>query len=773
MNKIYKLFLVQFFILLPWWRQKPTSFYAMNSHKNPKVQNQIAIKFTTVLVFLLLGIILNIFSQIPFIFYDSVPITQENDTLQNAWAGGLNCPQFSEIDLNGDGQKDLVAFERNFYGSIKTFINEGSEGEVIYKYAPEYQSRFPQMRNWMLLRDYNCDGKEDIFTSVPAGVAVYKNITEPGQKLQFTKITSLLQTIGLDGQTPLYVSPPDIPAIADIDNDGDLDILSFNILGSTVEYHKNLSIENYGNCDQLEYELKNACWGYFSEDGNNNTVTLYDTCEMNVIDPEKSEKHAGSTILAIDLTGNGIKDLVLGDLTYTNMVQITNGGTTSSAGMVSFDTTFPSNSIPIDLTVFPAAYNIDVDNDGKKDLIIAPNNPNTSENINNTWYYKNEGTSTTPQFNFQQNDFLYESLVDVGESSFPVFFDENADGLQDIIVGHFGYFIESGNYLSQLMLLRNTGTIILPSFEVITSDYANLSIYNFDGIYPAFGDLDNDGDKDLLTGDEEGMLHYFRNDAESGGPANFVLSQPNFKGIDVGQSAKPQIIDVNRDGLNDLLVGERSGTINYFENIGTPENAEFSSEPNNDLFGGIDVMPECCTGYSAPFMAEDSTGNYMLYVGSEQGKLYLFNNIETNLNGDFNLVDSLYLSGVNVNVSGVDINDDNKTELVFGELAGGIGLLKSGVPGDLGIFNLKANNVSISVYPNPAQDFIFFQVDKDDEMKNIQLQIINMMGEVVKQVTLPNVTESNYINIDKLTTGLYFLTIRYGNQIGSKKFLKQ
>ncbi len=768
MNKNYKGFFVLLRGLVLSWHKKLTSYYVFNSHKDSKAQ-----RFTKILIVLLLGFNINIFGQIQLIYFDSVFVVHENDTLRNAWAGGLNCPQFSEIDLNGDGKKDLVLFERNFYGSVKTFINEGSPGEINYTYAPEYQSRFPQMRNWMLLRDFNCDGKEDIFTSVPAGVAVYKNITQAGQKLQFTKITSLLQTIGLDGQTSLYVSPPDIPAIADIDNDGDLDILSFNIMGNVVEYHKNLSMENYGNCDQLEYELRNACWGYFSEDGTNNTVTLFDTCDVNVIDPEKSEKHAGSTILAIDLTGNGVKDLVLGDLTYSNLVHLTNGGTTTSSGIVSFDTTFPSNSIPVDITVFPATYNIDVNNDGKKDLLVAPNNPNTSENINNIWYYKNEGTSTIPQFDFQQNDFLYESLVDLGERSFPVFFDENGDGLEDIVIGNYGYFIESGLYSSQLMLLRNTGTNSKPSFEVITNDYANISLYNFDGIYPTFGDLDSDGDKDLIVGDEEGVLHYFRNDGGTGNPANFVLSQPNFKGIDIGQSAKPQIIDVNHDGLNDMLVGERSGTINYFENIGTAEDADFNPEPSNDYFGSIDVMLECCTGYSAPFMTEDSTGKYMLYVGSEQGMLYLYNNIEDNIYGEFNLVDSLYLSGVNVNVSGTDINDDNKTELVFGESAGGIGLLKYGIPPGLGVTDFYSYNLFMNVYPNPAKDYIYINLDYAVEVKNIQLQILNVMGQEIMRVSLNKIKKSNFINVEKLNPGLYFLTIRNGDQLSSAKFLKQ
>ena len=54
----------------------------------------------------------------------------------NATTGGLNCPQFSEIDLDGDGIKDLVSFERNFYGAVKTFLNTGTNGNPSYTYAP-------------------------------------------------------------------------------------------------------------------------------------------------------------------------------------------------------------------------------------------------------------------------------------------------------------------------------------------------------------------------------------------------------------------------------------------------------------------------------------------------------------------------------------------------------------------------------------------------------------------------------------------------------------
>jgi hypothetical protein len=724
------------------------------------------IKTFSILIFSLL--VQSGFTQIPLVPFDSIPVTRDSQLLTNAWAGGLNCPQFSEIDLNGDGKKDLVIFERNFYGTVKTFINTGSNELASYKYDPSYRVYFPPMRNWMLLRDYNCDGKEDIFTAVPAGIAVYRNDSD-GSKPKFTKVTSLLSEEGLNGTTPVYVSPPDIPAIVDVDGDGDLDILSFNIVGSTVEYHKNISMELYGNCDELAFELKNTCWGYFIEDNNNNNVTLFDTCEVNVPDPEKRAKHPGSTLLAIDLSGNGVKDLLIGDINYPNMVKLTNSGTTSGASMTAVETTFPPNTQAINLTMFPAAYFLDVDNDGLKDLIVSPNNPNTSENYNNVWFYKNQGTETLPEFAFQKSNFLIDDMLDTGERSYPAFFDENNDGLMDIVVGSFGYFEDAGVYSSRLMLLRNTGTMTDPAFDVVTDDYSELAQLGFNGIYPAFGDLDGDGDLDMITGDEDGRLHYFRNDGGPQNPADFTLADAFYFDIDVGQSAKPQIVDVNRDGLPDLLVGERSGTVNYFGNSGTPEEALFSENPTIETFGNLDVMPECCTGYSAPFLTTDSTGNSILYVGSEQGFLYLFRQIDGNLDGTFELADSLYTHTINLSLSGADIDKDGHPEFVTGELAGGIGLLKKGTPPSLNISESGKLHHKVNVFPNPADNYIVIKIQPPHNL--LSIGIFDAMGSFVKQKVPGKGTRIETVDISNLQPGFYLVSIKTGEHKIIKKIL--
>ena len=59
-------------------------------------------------------------------------------------------------------------------------------------------------------------------------------------------------------------------------------------------------------------------------------------------------------------------------------------------------------------------------------------------------------------------------------------------------------------------------TIIAPKFDLITNDFQNISSLNIEkGLYPCFADLDNDGDNDMLLGDFSGNLHYFENTSSS------------------------------------------------------------------------------------------------------------------------------------------------------------------------------------------------------------------------------------------------------------------
>ena len=156
------------------------------------------------------------------------------DTLSNPWTGGFNSVQISKIDLNFDSLEDLFVFDRTG-NKVTTFLNNGNS----YSYAPEYEQLFPQnLSNWVLLRDYNNDNKKDIFCSVSGGIGVWEN-TSLNDEVSFNLITNpFIYSYQYSTNTNLYVSVVDIPAINDIDGDGELDILSFGVLGSRLEYIK-------------------------------------------------------------------------------------------------------------------------------------------------------------------------------------------------------------------------------------------------------------------------------------------------------------------------------------------------------------------------------------------------------------------------------------------------------------------------------------------------------------------------------------------------------
>ena len=88
----------------------------------------------------------------------------------STFSGGINAGQFSEVDLNLDGIMDLVVFDKSGNKIIPYLNNNGN-----YIYAPTYRNNFPNIHDWMLMADYNCDGKNDIYTYSSGGMAIYEN----------------------------------------------------------------------------------------------------------------------------------------------------------------------------------------------------------------------------------------------------------------------------------------------------------------------------------------------------------------------------------------------------------------------------------------------------------------------------------------------------------------------------------------------------------------------------------------------------------------------
>jgi hypothetical protein len=687
----------------------------------------------------------------------SLTITENGIAFSSAFSGGINAGQFSEIDLNLDGTMDLVVFDKSG-NKISPFINDNGN----YIYAPKYRSAFPKAHDWMLLADYNCDGKNDIYTYSSGGMAIYENTSTTN--LSFSLITSLVLSNYGSNNLNIYISPVDIPAIADIDYDGDLDILTFSILGGFVEYHKNMAMELTGNCDTVAFEFSESCWGLFYE-GLNSYILNCPNCQCpQITNPNTAnlkQKHAGSTLLAIDIDNDNDMDLVLGDVSYNNLNLLINGGDNQNAIIVSVDSVFPQNNsstIAANMHVYPATYYLDVTNDGVKDLIVTTNSQNNSENFESSWLYKNAGQTNNPDFNFVQTNFLQSDMIDLGKSAFPTFYDYNNDSLLDLVVGNYGYHLAYNDPISSLALFENTGTKDIPKYDLIDRDWQGISTVNLNtnlnipvlNISPTFGDLDGDGDKDMLLGDADGELHYFTN--QSG---NFNITVPNYFSIDVGYFSQPQLVDVDRDGLLDIIIGEQDGSLNYCPNSGTVTNAAFDTIIKN--WGGIDVDTNYfSSGYSSPKLI-DSNGVYQLFVGSYTGTIYQFTNIDGNLSGQFLPV---YSTAANLWDGGkcafalADINNDNQLEMILGNLSGGIAYFSSDtLLNDTSTTNtLNNKQTNFSIYPNPANGQVTIESSEIGIVK-----IINLLGK-----TIYKARKSSYlieINTSKFAKGIYILQL--------------
>ena len=721
--------------------------------------------FSTLLIIFIQILSCGVFSQSVFDKKDSVKVFFQDDVFDYPWTGGYNFCQFSSIDLNGDSIKDLFVFDKTG-NRISTFLNTGKNNEVSYRYAPEYVSSFPMLTSWVLLYDYDNDGKEDIFSSTSGGVKVHRNISN-GRELKFQLQSSLLMS-NYNSLLNLYVSPADLPAIVDVDSDGDVDVLTFSILGSTLEWHKNLSQELYGHSDSLIFQLETSCWGKFEENNLSNEITLNVSCQGR--DNEQGgSRHSGSTLLALDIDGDRDKDLLVGDVSSKQLTLLINGGDLKNALIVSQDRSFPSNTKAVEIINFPAAFLLDINNDNKQDLIVSPNAPNVSENFQSVHLYKNVGSTNVPVFVFEKNNFLQQETVELGEGAYPVLFDIDRDGLKDLMTGNYGYFNSStGTYVSKVAFFKNVGNKDTPEYSLINSDLAELSKSNKLNLMPAFGDLDGDGNADMLVGDQDGLIHCYSGIKDS--LTNYIkTSGTSYFNIDVGQAGSPFIFDVNADGKLDLVIGEKNGTLNYFPNNGSMTSPLFDTMI--EFWGGVDVRLKGYTvGYSVPYLYFEN-GSLKLLVGSESGKIYLYDNLENNLTGNFELVNDFF-AGINEGIrtapSGSDLNGDGLMDLIIGNYSGGLSFYYG--TDKVSIKNNAYSLPNFKIYPNPVKEKLIINWAEDLNCET-GFTIFSLLGEALIERKL--ITNNSSITLTGIPSGVYLVELvnKYGRTV--RKLIKE
>ncbi|HEY0741629.1 MAG TPA: FG-GAP-like repeat-containing protein [Chryseosolibacter sp.] len=724
---------------------------------------------------LLLSFLLPLAVQAQFTYSidQSIPVRKTDGTqLKMPWAGGLNSVQTNTMDLNHDLQDDLVLFDR-MGNKILTFLRNGDS----FEYAPEFEIYFPQdILNWVLLRDFNCDGKKDLFTGDNLGMKVYQNMTDgsgsPSWKrflfatgFAGNKAEVLLSKSNLSGnRVNVQLQFDDLPSISDADGDGDLDIFVMRYVGDgRIEYHKNFSKERYGTCDSLEYERITQAWGNVRECSCARFAFNGADCASG-----GRTKHAGGkSLLALDLNNNNEPDLLFSESECSQLFELRNEGTSLSP-LINEALSFPA-STPATIVTYPTPYFEDIDNDGVKDLMVSSNlfareflNSNfTSSN----YFYKNNGTNSSPNFTLVQRDFLQADMIDHGDNSVPALLDFDGDDDLDLFVSS-----HNGNtFRSPIFIYENVGTSREPDFKMYSEDFLGFSFVSDFNRKIQFADINNDNTLDLVYTSTDGgsgvtSLNFMVNGSTSG--LDFSNSSITRVEVQINRDENVYVFDVDADGASDLLIGRTDGSLHFLRQTSP---LTFILQESAFLGLGSSVLRQ---NVSVSIADLDADGKLDFAYGDQTGTIKIISDFKTVTNAEEAAITTIVYNPsvenyVAHNLGGriwprpANIFGSTRPALIVGNALGGIHVLNSEGP-DL------PDSPAIDVYPNPlnVSERLTIRIDRP-----AVLEIFSILGQRVSQPIRMQPFTPLEDELNGLRSGVYILKFSVGDKSYSKKLI--
>lgn len=634
---------------------------------------------------------------------DQPEVIGSNGAFNNPFSGGFNNIEHQFIDIDNDGDYDLF-----FLNSDRTFgwlENVGDRFNPVLKLSKDTIPGL-NITDWFYFLDIDNDGDYDLFTGNTEYIRFLRNI---GTAL-LPAFTVEQDTVKDNDGNPIISEFGSNPVFVDIDGDGDFDFISGNSAG-TVTYY-----ENIGNENQFDFRFITNFWQ-----------------NILIIGSGDDLRHGSSSFDFADIDSDGDQDLIWGDFFSRSLYFIENQGTPTVPSMELVSNVYPINAD----SVYTSGYNmprfVDIDGDGKLDLFVSVlYDPTVPQSL---MYFKNQGTQQFPDHIKITDDFLY--TLDVGNNSHPVFIDIDSDGDMDMFIGSLN------NPLGSLHFFENVGSASDPFYVHRDSIYGG--IQSDLSVTPAFGDLDGDGDYDLLIGKFDGRISSYRNEGDKNNPQYiFVedLKDINQNIIDIGTSSTPFLIDIDNDSDLDLVIGAFNGRFYLYKNVGDAFN--FSFELVENYFTDLDVGDN-----STPVLFDyTDNGKLELFSGSRHGDIFQYVNNGSVDFPEWSLVTHKFL---NQNFGGysvpcfVDIDNDSDHDLMLGNVRGGLYFYRN-----LSLSNVKDEEIRpisysiIESFPNPFNPNVNIVV-KLESSGTTHLKIFNLLGEKVKDIYSGYLDAGNYL----------------------------
>lgn len=286
-------------------------------------------------------------------------------------------------------------------------------------------------------------------------------------------------------------------------------------------------------------------------------------------------------------------------------------------------------------------------------------------------------------------------------------------------------------------------------------------------------DWDNDGMDDIIVGDRNGYINFFK---RTGSGVNDLASGVQLKAsgsrIDVGANSAPVVVDWNNDGLLDLVVGTEAynvaGSIKLYLNSGTATNAVFTRssyvKANNV---NINMYRSCPAVYD---MNDD--GKKDLIVGSNSGRLYFFANTGTDASPVFGRLAGLKSSDKYISVGSSsrlcisDWNEDGHPDMLVSNYEGWVYAFL-GLP--LGITEDVHTDFAITPAVNPAYGSFNINVQLTTNGK-ADLKVYDSAGRLVAAQSAVTLSEGkNLVTIDagSIATGVYTVVATTGSDVST------
>ncbi|MEP7324444.1 MAG: VCBS repeat-containing protein [Gemmatimonadota bacterium] len=560
--------------------------------------------------------------------------------------GGLDHPRPQLVDIDGDGDLDL--FVQEYTGRMMFFENTGT------RTAPRFEWRSDQFQQldvgeWSRFVDLDGDGDLDLMAESP--YSFLRAFRNAGSKTA-PRFEIAMDTLRDAGGQPIFSDRQNIPQVVDLDCDGKLDLLLGRASGMVTHYRE-------------ERRQDGLPVFRFVTDSFQHIQIIGQQFNGPSPNTPPGSMHGANTMIVTDLDQDGDADLLWGDYFEPGLLWLVNSGSCGRPVIGRDSVHFPANA-PLATSGYNAPAVADLDGDGDLDLMVgvlggAYNPDRTSRE--NLYYLEQTG-----RLEFTLRTQAYLPSIDVGSESSPALVDLDGDGDLDLVLGS---KIRPDNGKSGgLYWWENRGSARAPEWH----EAGALPIGGDFHYAPAFGDLDGDGDPDLLLGTWRDGLPYYRNDGTRQVP-HWVLADSALVRLTRGSYATPALVDIDGDGDLDLFVGESSGEINFYRNDGTARQPRFTLV--SDVFNGIEAGRRS----SPAFSDLDGDGDQDLVIGTESGALVLYRNSGTRQVPRFVLDASFSLPLPPLSAPAfADVDGDGRPELFAGTASGGVVVFRVSQP---------------------------------------------------------------------------------------------